>query len=65
LSEYDSGLKGSIKAELNETEDPCHYNILNFPKNGKASGRLLKKAWDDNRDAFYECEDEDSKPIAV
>lgn len=36
--------------------DPCHYEIMGFPKNGTASKNVMKEAWENNPNSFFQCE---------
>ena len=43
------------------TGDPCHYDIVGISK--KVAGSLLKKAWKDNPDSFFQCDGINSEPL--
>ena len=59
----DEDLKDQVEFEHLPTQDPCHYNIINFPKNGKASGKIIKKAWESANEGFFVCNGEESVPV--
>lgn len=60
-------LRGVTPIELSEhleisptsAPDPCHHDVFGFPLNAKESGNVLKKAWNENSESFFECSGEE------
>ena len=45
----------NVEILATEQPDPCHHDIFGFPSSGKASGKVIKAAWDSRPETFFEC----------